>query len=72
MKKRKQILAWIGIVFLLALYLATFVFAMIGSDWAYNMFKMCLGATIVVPALLYGYQLIYRVLNKGNEEKDND
>lgn len=70
MKKRKRILAWIGIVFLAALYLGTLIFALIGSPWAYDLFKLCLGATIVVPVLMYAYTLIYRVFK--DKEKDND
>lgn len=63
MKRTKRILAVIGIVFLAGLYLATLIFALIGSDWAYNLFKLCLGFTVIVPVLLYAYTLMYRLLS---------
>ncbi len=69
MKQRKRLLAWIGIIFLLALYLATFIFSLIGSDWAFNMFKMCLGFTVVIPVLFYVYLMIYKLLHSDDTEK---
>lgn len=63
MKKKKRIFAWIGIIFLVSLYLATLIFALIGSSQAFDMFKMCLGFTIVIPVLLYVYGMLHRVLH---------
>ena len=51
MKKTKQILAIIGVVLLVALYVSTLVFALIGSDFATNCLKASIYATVVVPAL---------------------
>lgn len=71
MKKQKRILALAGAVLLAGLYIATFVFALIDSPWAYDMFKVCLGFTVVVPVFLYIYMLIYRIQKK-NKETEND
>lgn len=71
MKKTKRILALAGVVLLAALYLATLIFALIDSPWAYDMFKLCVGFTIVLPVLLYAYTLMYRVL-KNDGESEND
>lgn len=68
MKKRTRILALAGAVLLIALYLATLVFALIGTSWAFAMFKMCVGFTIIIPVLLYVYQMIYRVLDGRKED----
>lgn len=59
-KKSKRILALTGAVLLAGLYLATLIFALIDSPWAYDMFRVCVGFTIVVPVLLYVYALVYR------------
>lgn len=71
MKKTKRILAMAGAILLAALYLATLVFALIDSPWAYDMFKLCVGFTIVLPVLLYAYSLMYRVLKQNNEKEEN-
>lgn len=69
MKKKKRIFAWIGIIFLASLYLATLIFALIGSSWAFDMFKMCLGFTIIIPVLIYVYIMIHRLLNSDDKTK---
>jgi len=60
--KTKRVLALIGVVLLVALYVSTLIFAMIGSEDAMLMFKASVIMTIVVPALLWGYSVIYRVM----------
>lgn len=73
MKKTKRILALTGVVLLAAMYLATLVFALIDSPQATLLFKISVGLTLVIPVLLYGYMLIYRVLdNRGNSGNDQD
>ena len=74
MKKTKRILALAGAVLLVILYAATLIFALIDSPWAYDMFKICLGMTIILPVLLYAYNLMSRVLKHDDEsgEKSDD
>lgn len=72
MKKRKQILAWIGIILLVAMYLCTLIFSLMKSDAAYGLFRASVACTIIIPVLLYAYILIYRVLNKNNDNKKPD
>ena len=64
MKKMKRLLALITVVMLVLLYAATLIFALIDSPWAFSMFKACIGMTVILPALLYIYFWIYKVLNK--------
>lgn len=71
MKKTKRILALIGAVFLAALYLSTLIFALMKSELAVSLLKISVFCTIVIPVLLYGYILIYRVLNKSKEDKNS-
>lgn len=67
-KKTKQILAWTGIILLAGLYILTLIFSLIDSPWAYNLFKFCIGMTIVLPCLIYAYIMIYRVFSKDKDE----
>lgn len=68
MKKTKRILALTGVILLVLLYTSTLIFALIDSPWAMTCLKASVGATILLPVLLYGYQLIYRVLkNRKNQ-----
>ena len=64
MNKLKKILALVTVIILAVLYAATLVFALIDSSWAFSMFKACIGMTVILPALLYIYFWIYKVLNK--------
>ena len=69
MKKAKRILAFLGVLLLLGLYTATFIFSLMDSPEAGNWFKASLFCTIAVPVLLYGYILIYRTLKgRGNSD----
>lgn len=61
-KKPKQVLAILGIILLVGLYVITFIFALLSSPNAANWFKASLYATIVIPILLYAYLLIYKYL----------
>lgn len=67
-KKLKKIMAWAIIILLVALVIATLVFALIDTSWSYDAFKMCLGFTILLPVLLYIYLMIHRLLNRQNED----
>lgn len=74
MKKKKNVrrmLALSGAALLAGLYLATLIFALIDSAWAYDLFKICVGFTIVVPTLLYLYALVYRLQKKRGEENND-
>lgn len=71
MQKLKRILALIGAVLLIILYACTLVFALIGSPWSDTMLKASIGATILIPVLLYGMVLMTRVLKK-DDRQEND
>lgn len=54
-KKAKQIAAWICIIILVILYLATFIIAMLDFPGSGALFQACLVATIGLPILLWIY-----------------
>ena len=57
MKKAKRILALIGVIFLVAMYLSTLIFSLIDSPLASDLLKGSVAATILVPVVLYGFVL---------------
>lgn len=69
MKKGKQILAIIVVVFLVGLYLLTIVAALTASPNSSGLFAASIYATIVIPVLLWAYSLFYKILNKKNSNE---
>ena len=73
MKNLKRFLAILGVLFLLGLYAATFIFALIDSPAAGGWFKASLFCTNVIPVLLYGYIIVYLALKgRGADTKSQD
>lgn len=70
MKKIKRILAIAGVVILVGLYVSTLVFALIGSELSTNLLKASVACTILLPIILYGYMLLYKLSKKNEENKD--
>ena len=70
MKKVKRICAVIGIIVLLGLYIAAFVFAIIDDPNSMNYFLAAIVATVIVPALLWAMQYVYDILNKYYRPKE--
>ena len=70
MKKTQRILAIIGIVLLLSMYVVCFILAIAGKHEASTLFRAALGATIAVPIVLYAFMMLLKVfpLFKENEE----
>lgn len=68
MKKNRRILAWIGILVLAGLYLSTVILALIGTKTSLTLLKISVLGTIAFPCLIYGYQLLYRVLKTHEKE----
>lgn len=70
MKKTQRILAILGIVLLLGLYLSTFVFALLGKDF-FPMFMVSLFSSFVVPVLIWTYGFVYKLIKKrGSQEPE--
>lgn len=68
MKKMKRILAWIGIILLLGLYVITFLLGITGSEATQGLLMASIACTIIIPCLIYGMMLIAKVLKKDNPE----
>lgn len=62
----KQIVAWIGIIALIAMYIITLVVAIINPGQGGKLFQACLVATMAIPLLIWVYVWMYGKL-KGKE-----
>jgi dolichyl-phosphate-mannose--protein O-mannosyl transferase len=70
MKKVKQILAILGIIFLVSLYVITLICAIVDSSETMGMFKASIFASVVIPVLLWAYSFIYKLLSKDKDKDD--
>lgn len=68
----RRILALIGVLLLLSLYIASLILGIIGSPRALELLMAALFCTIVVPAVLYGYGIFLNgTKNKNRHMADN-
>lgn len=70
MKKKispKQIIAIIGVVLLVGMYVTSLILALIGSPMALNLLRMSFIATIIIPILIYVILMFYRLSHKKSE-----
>lgn len=72
MKQIQRILALAGAVLLAILYLATLCCALFDSSSGMVMFRASVTCTILVPLLLWGYTVIYRLAKKKHEKELQD
>lgn len=73
MKKGKKIAAIIICVMLVGMYVVSFIAAIMAKPQAHGLFMGSVGMTIMIPLLLYGYSIIYRVIHpESSDNKGND
>lgn len=70
MKKVKQILAILGIIVLVGLYVSTIICALSASDNFMNMLMTSIYASVIIPILIWAYSFIYKLIKKDSEEKN--
>lgn len=70
MKKTQRILAMIGVILLISLYIVTLISAFLATPYSSALFKSCIYSTIVIPILLYVYIMLYKLLKKDDENKE--
>lgn len=68
MKKSKRIMALIGAILLVLLYVSTLIFAFIDSVVSQKLLMAAIAATILLPVLLY----IYTLLSRTSHTDDSD
>lgn len=64
----KRILAIAGIIFLLGIYIVTFILAISGKQDMQGWFAACVVATVIVPGMMWAIQYIYKRLNADMED----
>lgn len=62
MKKTKRVLALVAVALILGMYVAAFVLSFMKSENAQFLFRLAIGATVLVPVLLYLILMVARVL----------
>lgn len=72
MKKAKQILALIGVVILIGLYVSTLVCALSSSENFMNMLMASIYATVIIPVLIWAYTFIYRLVRRNSDGEKED
>lgn len=72
MKKGKRILALLGAVFLISLYLITLFSALFAKENVMQLLMASIYATVVIPVLFWAYFLIYKLLKKKNGDDKED
>lgn len=72
MKKAKRILAIIGIVLLISLYVITIVLAVTDDPNTMNAFRASVYCTFLVPVLIWAYTFIYKLLKNNYGDKPAD
>ena len=65
----KRIAALAGVILLLALYIATFVFAMLGNEWL-PMLKVSIIASAIVPVFMWIVSYIAKLIKKYYSPED--
>lgn len=74
MQKSKRILAIIGIVILVGLYVVSLISAFFATEASATLFQVSIFCTIVIPMLLYVYMMLCRVFRPKdhNDMKQED
>lgn len=70
MKKTKQVLAMIGIILLVSLYVITLVCAITDNTSTMQVFMASVFATVVIPVMIWAYSFIFRLIKKNSQEKE--
>jgi hypothetical protein len=69
-KRLKQILAWVGIVILVGMYLLTLVSSLFHTTFATQLFYASLYATFFVPVVLYVGMLVVNYLKRDDDDSE--
>ena len=59
----KRLIAWVGIIILVGIYVAALVAALMGNN---SLFVAALYATFVIPALVFALEMLYKWVHRDN------
>ena len=60
--KSQRVIAIIGIILLIALYIITLVSAIFATKATANLFRGCIIASVLIPLMIFGYIKIAKLL----------
>ncbi len=67
-KTVKRILAIIGLVIIVGLYVTTLILAICGNENTRGLFMASIFSTVMVPVIIYVIQWLYKLVKKQAEE----
>ena len=67
----KRILAILGIIILVSLYVLTLVFALTDDPKSMNFLGLSIGATVVIPVLLWVAMLFFKGRDENKKNRGN-
>jgi large-conductance mechanosensitive channel len=67
MSKVKRIAAMIGLIFIVSMYLVSFLSALFATEYSYGLFMASIFSTIVVPIMIYLFIMVYKMVHKKDE-----
>ncbi len=70
--KMKRIFSLLLVIFLLSLYLVTFIFSFFTTKETSGLFFSCIFSTIVIPIILYGYQVLLKSISRRQDVPTED
>lgn len=71
MKNIKRILAVLGAVILVGLYISTIICALSSNENYMDMLMASIYATVIIPVLIWAYSFVYKLVKKNHEQKED-
>ena len=72
MKKTKRILALIGAILLLLMYVAAFIVTILDHTSEMRYWQAAMGATVIIPVLIWAYSFVYKLIKGSDDDEKND
>ena len=72
MKKTKRILALIGAILLLLMYVAAFIVTIFDHTADMRYWKAAIVATVIIPVLIWAYSFVYKLIKGSDDDEKND
>lgn len=72
MKKTKRILALIGAILLLLMYVAAFIVTILDHTSDMRYWKAAMVATVIIPVLILAYSFVYKLIKGSDDDEKND
>ena len=68
--KYRRPLAVIGLILMGILAAGAIILAVIGTEWALRLLIADLFCLMIIPAIIYGYQIFFAMINRKNQDSE--